>query len=218
MRWKKTHDLQIKLIEERRNHKNQIFRARIHGYLCGDGSVSIRKENACSKVHHEMFFYPDDVRMLSSFLEAFESIYGKKPSIRKFKKYFRVSISSKPIALDLLSDGPFSSKSWFIPKWVSANVVYAKEWISAFFDSEAYVGANSIRIQSVNQKGLEQIQILLLSFGIESKIYSYKRKNPNWSINYHLSIQKRQARNEFINRIGFNHSRKIAKCQGRIIR
>lgn len=44
--------------------------------------------------------------------------------------------------------------------------------LRAFFDSEAYVHPKGkIRVESVNGKGLKEVQKLLLSLGIQSKLY-----------------------------------------------
>ena len=208
IRWNNIHESEKKFIF---NHasKHRHLKARIHGYLCGDGSVSRRKEIANGKVHNEIRFYPDHITMASSFLDAFNQVYGKRLRMKERKNHYLVSVNSKIIVNDLLKDGPFSSMNWHVPDWVMRDQENAKEWLRAFFDSEAYVNAREIRVQSVNRMGLHQVKIMLERFGISSGEYSYKRKNNRWNINYHLVISGQVNRCNFLKRVGFNHIKKL---------
>lgn len=190
-------------------NKHLPLKARIHGYLCGDGSVSLRKEK--NKTHSEIRFYPDDLSMARAYSVALRVCYQKVPSIKKLNNYYRVYLNSIIVAKDLLKDGSFHSLEWSIPDWVLENPAYSKEWLRAFFDSEAHVGKREIRIQSVNKRGLLQIQQLLNDLSISSKFYSYQRKNLNWNTNYHLAVFGAKNKNSFLKKIGFNHSIKLRK-------
>jgi len=70
-----------------------------------------------------------------------------------------------------------------------------------------------IQLQFVNKKGIEDIKNLLETFNIESKIYSYERKNKNWNTNYILSIMKKNSRITFLNEIGFYNLKKLKKLK-----
>jgi len=83
----------------------------------------------------------------------------------------------------------------------------------AFFDSEGSVGKKSIQIQSVNERGIKQVQKLLKNLGINSKVYSYERKEKNWSINYILCINRKEDRFKFIKLINSNDPNKKEKMQ-----
>jgi intein/homing endonuclease len=74
-----------------------------------------------------------------------------------------------------------------------------------------YVGKTEIRVQSVNKKGLLELQKILLQFQIKSNFYSYERKQKNWKTNYHLAIMRRGSRVKFLKYIGFNHIKKLQK-------
>lgn len=208
-RWKTIFDNKSRLIIKN-NLKYPHLKTRILGYLMGDGSVTIREEKE-GTIHHSVHFYSDDERMLKSFLYAFKKIYEVSPLIRKDEQYFRVRIDSKPITLDLLSYGSFRSLEWQVPKDLFISDLTKKEWLRAFYDSEGYVGPNVIAIQSVNKKGLSQIQELLQSYNIDNKMYSYKRQNQNWNTNFLLYITKKESRRKFLKEIGFNHRKKQKK-------
>jgi hypothetical protein len=116
-RWKKV------LSESSEKFKNNSskypgLKARLIGYLIGDGSISIHKEFN-GAIHHSIDFYPDDVFMLKSFLESFDMIYCARPRNTNLGKYFSSRISSKAIALDLLSITSFNSLDWKIPSFIS---------------------------------------------------------------------------------------------------
>ena len=184
------------------------LKARIIGYLVGDGSVSMHRE-INGVLHHSVDFYPDDEHMLKSFTEAFVKIYGVLPKVKNLGKYYSVRISSKPVALDLLSVTTFSSLDWVIPSFKSEGE--KKEFLRAIYDCEGYVGKRIIAIQSVNENGLKNVQLLLKEFNIESKLYHYVRKNANWNTNHLLYITAMNSRRNFLKHIGFYHSRKQVK-------
>lgn len=190
----------------------RVLKAKLLGFLAGDGCVLIRQD--CNgNMHHSIDFYPDDKLMLKHYIDAFNSFYNKMPTIREEDKYFRVRVSSKPICLDLLRTTMLGTHDWRIPyKYLNLDILKI-EWLRAFFDCEAYVGKNYVRIQSVNKKGIDDIHILLRKFDIESRLYIYERKNKNWNTNYILSIGRKDSIKKFYKTIGFNHSRKLEKIK-----
>jgi len=211
-RWRRIHESEMRYLTM---HENQTahLKARIHAYLCGDGSVSWRRERANGKLHCEIRFYPDDKSMLRSFSDAFRAVYGREPHVKKLKNHYRVAITSMTAAKDLLGDGKFSSTEWAIPDWILQNEQNSLEWLRAFFDAEAYVGRKRICVQCVNRNGLTQVEEMLKRIGIESRRYEYTRKNPNWNINYHLVITGLGNKVAFLKRVGFNHKKKLNKLK-----
>lgn len=186
------------------------LKARLIGYFMSDGSITILKARD-KRVHHSGCFYPDDIGMIEAFLEAFLPIYGFIPKIAYLKNHYSIRFDSKAIIYDLLTNGSFRSLEWRMPNFNTKEETL--EFIKAFFDSEAYVGKNCIRAESVNKYGLEQVKEALSAFGIESRIYSYERSNKNWNINYILNIGKIENINKYARTIGFYHNRKQDKCQ-----
>ena len=210
-RWKKVFEKQTaKIIET--SKKYPYLKARVIGYLMGDGSVTLRHQKEGSN-HHTICFYPDDEQMLKSFLYAFKKIYSLVPKIQKVPGHFRVRVGSKAAMIDLLKLGSFRSMEWRIPTQLLTSQDVKREWLRAFYDSEAYVGPQTITVQSVNENGLRQVQELLREFEIESRLYSYERKEKRWNTNYLLHIAKKADRIRFLKHIGFNHSAKHRKLE-----
>ncbi len=217
-RWEKYRKNKIEIEKEKviipeDTEENIILKYRLCGYLTGDGSLNIRSEKANPKrVHSDVRFYPDDEEMLKAFLEAFTKLYNKRPKIIQDGYFFRLHKSSKIICRDLLRFTKFGSLEWKVPT-LKINLEAKKEWLKAFFDCEAYVNEKTINLQSVNGQGLREVQRLLLEFSIESKIYEYSRKNKRWNKNYILVISKKESRLLFLNKVGFNHSKKRYKLE-----
>lgn len=206
-RWNK---ILVTSLERFKNNslKYPALKARIVGYLIGDGSVSIHVGPG-GGIHHSVDFYPDDDFMLKAFIEAFVTIYDVIPKIKNLGNYFSVRISSKPIAVDLMKTSSFKSLEWKVPKF--SSVEEKIEFLRAVYDCEGHVGKKVIAIQSVNKTGLEDIKLLLEEFDINARLYSYRRKNMNWNINYLLYISNKDSRKNFLKHIGFSHSKKQHK-------
>ena len=197
------------------NREKQILKARLCGFLAADGSVFIRKEPNTGKVHHEIKFYPDDHKLVEIFAISFKKLYGKDVHIKQERKYYRVSICNKTATRDLLSIANFSSKNWTFPKIIKSRSSKI-EWLKSYFDCDGYVGKKYIQLQSVNKEGLEQIQKLLNDFGIVSKIYTYKRKQKSWNINYLLNINRKDMIIRFHKEIGLRHTLKKERLESLI--
>lgn len=203
-RWKKQHKKELSWIKFHDN--TDTFKARICGYLAGDGSVSIRKE-ITGKVHNEIRFFPDHESLIGPYLEAFERTYNKIPRTIKKKNFYEIRINSKIIVYDLLKLCTFGLNSWSTPIFINQKCKI--EWLRSMFDSDAYVGKNGIRLKTVNKKGLESVKKLLHEFGIETSIiYAYSSENKKWNTSYILDIRKIEPMKKFSQLIGFNHKLK----------
>ena len=197
-----------------RTKKYKLLKARLLAFLAGDGSVSIRNEKGkANSVHYDISFYPDHPSLTNPFFEAFTYLYIKKPKVRAGNNYFIIKVTSKFACMDLLKISPLGSMTWRVPFNFLSTKECKKEWLRAFFDCESSILKDQIQLQSVNQIGLNEVKELLQEFGIESKIYQYKRKNKNWNTNYLLCIMKKDMRRKFLNTIGFNHVVKKEKLK-----
>jgi len=98
-RWQAVYEKEKRLIAAN-SSKCASSKARIISYLVGDGSVSVHYEKR-GIIRYEIGFYPDDLGMLNSFLEAFWEVYGVTPKAYKMKKYYSVRINSRAIVEDL---------------------------------------------------------------------------------------------------------------------
>jgi intein/homing endonuclease len=189
----------------------RLLKAKILGFLAGDGHVNVRKEGHA--FHHEIEFYPDIEALAQQFILAFNKLYQLKPAIKKCKNYYRIRISNKAACKDLLNTTKFGVLRWCVPRSYFTSSEQEAEWIRAYYDCEAHVEKKRIVLQSVNKKGILEVQRLLKKFDVESRVYKYKRKNKNWNTNYLLFIQKRKSREAFLNNIGFNHPVKLEKLR-----
>jgi len=211
IRWK-TEELRIKSnLSELDEIEKEVLKVRLCGYISGDGSLSVRKEKNGRK-HHDIRFYPDHESLIAVFVNDFSKVYAKTPAVRKMKNHYHIHVSCKTACEDLLKMTEFGSLTWRLPNGLRSNQSKV-EWLKALFDCEAYVSSKAIQMQSVNKIAIQQIKELLYSFGINSRLYEYKRKNKNWNINYILHIGKKEDRLKYLKQIGFNHVLKLNKLK-----
>ena len=141
-RWRKIQKKEIEYIED--NKKKYLYlKARLFGYLAGDGNILIG--NKTSNFHHTVRFYPDHESILKPYCEAFIKIYKKTPKITKLKNHYFLSVDSKIIVKDIIKYGKFGVIKWNIPYKILKNKQGKIEWLRAFFDSEAYVGPGYVK-------------------------------------------------------------------------
>ena len=185
---------------------SMMLRSALCGFLAGDGIVQVRKVK--TYYVHQIDFFPDDELMLMTYYNQVRKLYDKEPSVRIRDNVYHVRMTSRAIVEDLLENAQFGIKEWSVP-YDLFSIQGAKEvWLKAFFSAEAYVGDNVIRIQTVNEKGMLQISKMLFDLGIDNRIYNYQPKNKNWSLVTIVSINKKEARKKFFEKIGFWHSKK----------
>ncbi len=203
-RWRRLHE------QEKTSFRNTpemlVFKSAICGFLSGDGSVQVRKEK--SFFHYQVDFFPDDGLMLETYLEFIKKLYNKKPSIRRKEKLNYVRLTSKTVVKDLLSMSSFGIKKWRVPSELFKVSGSKEAWLRAFFSTEAYVSPKSIRLQTVNQVGMQQVSTLLKELGIEHANYGFQPKNKQHSKVFILVISEKGARRQFLDTIGFWHRRK----------
>lgn len=208
-RWRKIQEREKKFIRKN-SISNNYLKMRLLGYLAGDGYVSVREDR--TGIHHEIKFFPDHKSLIKPFVEASQKVYNKTPIVKKLKNHYMLRVYSKVMVLDILKEGDLRSHVWELPKNFN-NKEEKREWLRAFFDSEASVTKSKISMGSVNEKGMMQIKNLLEEFNIDSKIYRYIQKNENWNDVFFLNIIKKESMKNYLNEIGFNHSLKTEKLK-----
>ncbi len=213
-RWNNYNKKIIDNLKVKNKPHHLLLKAKLCGFLAGDGTVKMRRENKnVTIINYEVNFFPDHISLVIPYIQAFEELYCKKPSIKMDGKLYRIRTKCKIAYLDLSKIGKFGLYNWEVPLNFLKNDKLKIEWLKAFFDSEGHVSNRDIRLQSVNEKGLQQIKQLLLDIGIESRMYKYERKNKHWNTNYILSIIKKNHRKMYLNKIGFNHEIKLSKLK-----
>jgi hypothetical protein len=209
-RWRKIQEKDKKYIQYNKNRYLHL-KARLFGYLAGDGNILIG--NRINNFHHTVRFYPDHKSMVEAFCEAFIKVYGKTPAIKKLHNHYFVYMDSKIIVQDIMLSAKFGTSNWQVPYKILYNKECKKEWLRAFFDCEAYVGKDRIKIQCINKLGMKQVRRLLNEFNIVLNSYIYTPKNKNWNTNYILVIYNKEMRKKYLDLIGFNHALKLTKLK-----
>lgn len=201
--------------EENKKIKSGVLatknKAILCGFISGDGSLQERKVG--KYVRYQLDFFPDDELMLKTYVDSIKYVYDKIPSVFEKKNFYAVRITSKVISQDFMKLANFGIKNWNIPKWVLNKENLKILWLKAFFSAEAYVGKSSIKIQTVNKKGMIQLKKCLNELNIESKYYEYLPKKENYSSVHIIIILKKEARLLYLNKIGFFHNQKIIKLK-----
>lgn len=207
-RWSRVHKKEK--INISRGPESYSLMARLCGFLAGDGSIMIRKDNK-EKFHYVLRFFPDHESLIKPFIHSLVSVYNKKPIIKKDFRNQGLICYSKVVVQDLLSKAKFGVLKWEVPFDILKDRNSKIEWLRAFFDSECYVGKDHIKIQTVSKNGMIGVQKLLLEFGIKSRNYVYQPKNKNYHKVFILVIGPKLERLKFLNIIGLNHKIKLSK-------
>lgn len=187
------------------------YLARLHGYVSGDGSAGFYSyPYKKSKAHLNIKI--DDRTCLSKILEAFAAL-RYSPNIMKSHgrngDWFTVQAQKEEIVHEVLSLGPVGSYDWRIPNLGKRQRI--REWVTAFFDSDATVTCQNreITIESVNKVGLNQIKAILAEvFHISSHLRVRKDRGI-----YLLRICGKKNLGKFYKNIGFYHKRKQEKLR-----
>lgn len=184
--------------------------AAIHAYLCSDGYV-IKNPRIQKHKYYYIGFRNTDLKLLRDFQIKFYRYFKVKP---RLKPRERCVVQKKEIYNKLIkSFNSFYSKEWSMPEMEGVLVGI---WLRAFFDCEGWVFCKShqnrhVGIDSVNEKGLDQIKKALERLGINSKI----RKRIDRGI-YSLNIFGKDNIIKFKDKVGFLHPKKKEKLNNLI--
>ncbi|MFQ6130223.1 MAG: LAGLIDADG family homing endonuclease [Candidatus Hadarchaeaceae archaeon] len=191
--------------------KKMGYLARLHGYVCGDGSANFYNYSYRKPKAH-LNIKIDDRACLAKIIEAFVRL-DYSPNILEAKgkngTWFTIQAQREKIVREILSLGPVGSYKWRLPDLPKQQ--WIREWIIAFFDSDATVTCvnKEITIESVNQTGLGHLRtVLTKKFGV----CSYLKFRKNRKI-YLLRICGKANLERFYNKIGFYHHRKQKKLR-----
>lgn len=189
---------------------NTTYLARLHGYVSGDGSAGFYSYPYKKDKPH-LNIKIDDPACLDKILEAFAA-FGYSPSVSRNwgsgGQWFTVQAQKRKIIHKILSLGQVGSYRWRIPNLKNRQCL--REWVAAFFDSEATVASpnREIVIESVNPIGLNQLKRVLDDFDVFPHLGFREGRNV-----YLLRICGRKDLENFHSNIGFNHSKKNGRLQ-----
>lgn len=187
------------------------LKAALCGFLAGDGSVQKRFREKW--YHYDVKFFPDDKIMLRTYCDILKKIYRKTPTITIRDNVFHVVLTSRTVFEDITNMADFGIYKWGLPNKLFSTPGAKEAWLRAFFSAEAYVGPNSIKIQTVNKKGMKAVSNLLIELDIHHGCYTYRPKNPKYSVVDIIVIIRKEARIKFYDKIGFWHSKKTDKLK-----
>ena len=125
-----------------------------------------------------------------------------------FGSRYRIRIRRKAIVTDLLRHTRLGCLEWRVPPEVMrSNYDHVKgAWCRGFADGEGTIRASEINLPSTNLRGLRQVQQLLKSLEIGSKLRGPYNHRP-YLDSFALAVPKRHFLT-YARRVGFNHPRK----------
>ncbi len=159
--------------------------ARLCGYLIGDGYISSKGSRGA------VAFYNNEKEILKDFQKLWFKVFGQKPTIKKWKTKcpvirvtnlkFRQFLASIDIPFSVAANKKIPSSIKVAPKDI------VKEFLSAYFECDGHIrpDCRQIDVSSASKQLIKEIQIILLNFGIVSRIYedfSKSNKKSYWRL------------------------------------
>lgn len=143
--------------------------ARLLGYICGDGTVSVRRR--------AVILFDKDKRILEFYQNIVREYLSLNPRLEAYKdrKSWRLTIYSLELAEFAQSLGiiPGANARRMPKELMSASVEELREFIAGLYDAEGNTG--TIRIFSASLDFLKDVQMVLLRLGISSYIIQRER-------------------------------------------
>ena len=172
------------------------------GYSYGDGYVEMSKLGypvalslACSND------YPEIKKTLNN---VCEELFSKTLTLRKGDGDLEVLTLSSVILMQFLKENDLLKQKSFdikIPSkiWESPTDVQIA-FISGYFDADGYASGKKkgYVLSSISKSFLRDIQTILLSNGIVSKIHTEEREDKGWHTLYNLCIVGKSSQENFV--------------------
>lgn len=173
--------------------------AYILGYSYGDGYVFNKKED----IKGLELLCSNDYPKIKQKIKLFcQEIFDYEIKFTKGDGDLEVlSIHNKAIVKFLEHNKllkQHSSEIIFPEKIENSTINVQFAFLSGYFDADGDVSKKkSYRFRSINRKFLENVQIILSTCGIASKIHVEERTNENWKTIYTLAVVGRIAQQQF---------------------
>jgi stage V sporulation protein R len=176
------------------------------GYLVGDGHISLVKRN--------LGLTTGDEPQAETFMNLAHDLFGVLASLKLDENRWRVLLHSQNLADFLIEvfgmTHGFSAREKRIPdKVLKSPEPVVRAFLRAYFDCDGYAGDMGVILSTSSPKLAEQVQLLLLNYGILS------RKRFNKDETYHVHVTGASAK-LFSERIGFGLERKQEKLDAYI--
>ena len=193
---------------------------RIVARICGDGYLARARVHRSQKellahprknIIRERFsvrYVNTEQALVKEFIEDCRQVFGRQVVCRISKHEY--AVQAKWIYVSLQEQGAGNSLNWRIADVaINGSDLLKRNWLRAFFDDEGHVYQSGIRLSSVNQNGLTQVQGLLRELGIESVLRGpYKdRSKPHCNPIYRICILRENV-GHFSRQVSFLHPKK----------
>ncbi|MCK9415303.1 HNH endonuclease [Candidatus Dojkabacteria bacterium] len=166
------------------------------GYSYGDGYVSTSLDRISLSLSNDWI---DITHKLKHIIKSEFKYDSRIINKEKYGKYCIMNINSKLLVNYLKHNNILKqkSKNIILPNFLyNANAEIIFSFISGYFDAYGTISEKkkTYKLSSINKEFLLNIQRILYSFGIISKIHTSFRTNENWETIYNLTIngQKNQ--------------------------
>jgi ribonucleoside-diphosphate reductase alpha chain len=158
---------------------------RVLGWLVGDGHINMGKENKRAVLS----FYGNDMELAEPFVNDVNSVIRKSGSKNHINEVGVVTIQKrmvKTIASERLKEfalnwGLGEEKLKVPEKVFDSSESLQRGFLQGLFEADGTISVleksrRTIRLTSISERLLSEVQMLLLNFGIFSKIYKNRKK------------------------------------------
>jgi stage V sporulation protein R len=177
------------------------------GYLVGDGHISRVKRN--------LGLTTGDEHSVATFVDLARQLFEIECVVKREGNKYRVLIHSETLADFLteglgLTSGP-SARDKRIPDLILRSPDYVvRDFLQTYFDCDGYAGPQGVILSTTSDALAEQVQLLLLNFGVLSR--KRRQKDGCW----HVTIQGRSVE-VFAACVGFSLVRKKEKVEAYLL-
>jgi peptide subunit release factor 1 (eRF1)/intein/homing endonuclease len=182
--------------------------AQLIGYYLGDGCFE--KERIC--------FFEAEKQVIKKYEKITKKLFKAKTHLRfrETKNYFELRVNGKAIVRFILNEFPEIKKARTssIPlKIMKSENKIVSAFLKGLFDAEGYITLRGIGLGLNNKKLIQQIQLLLLRFGIIASMNEYDNKKNPYSNNprFIIDISEGKSAKLFKKNIGFSSKKKSIK-------
>jgi stage V sporulation protein R len=168
------------------------------GYLVGDGHISKKKRN--------LGLTTADEAQADAFLWLAKHLFDVTASMEKDEGRWRVLLHSEHLSDFLveffgMTTGPSAREKKIPDPILRSPEPVVRAFLRAYFDCDAYAGKQGVILSTMSDKLAEQVQLLLMNYGILSR----RRRQTDGC--WHVDIMGAPAKT-FAERIGFGLARK----------
>ncbi len=168
------------------------------GYLVGDGHISLVKRN--------LGLTTGDEPQAAEFMGLAQELFGVTCSVKEEENKIRVLVHSQTVTDFLvgaigLTTGPSAREKRVPDVILRSPESVVRRFLRSYFDCDGYAGDAGVILSTASETMSEQVQLLLLNFGILSR----RRRQQDGCWHVHVTGKSAVL---FAEKIGFGLSRK----------